>query len=547
MPRGQPRGPKPRGLAEQAWDYRLVRESSQQCRPNGLPLDPDYELVSGVSGARAEPPFLTFWEIPAPSTAKTRKHVGWRGVRKPPQNHPTHDHLRPLIISGTKVRNTACNTVINSMLFPSDVAGQKRINTHIRSGHTSTQQRFDAVSMCNRAAATSGSSSSAVDIPTNNAKLTGQASVGWGRMTVLVPSFVRSLAQPPFTKRKIAILVIVASVFLSTAFFASLYKFHGGFRRTVQFWKGMGPLVMKYKLLKFKATKWDQLGEDDDEYKRRITAYRQKSAPQLVDLILSLGGIYTKIAQVMSTIGQGLLPDEYIEALRPLQDGVPARNFDEISTIIERSTKQKMDELFVEFDEKPIGAASIGQAHKARLRSNGETVVVKVQYPEVAELFEADLSNLEMATRLFAPENMEVAKALRKRHENELDFEIEAENLRQCTEDMQEYGLEPTLVRIPRVYNVYGRKVLIMEYLKGVSLGDAIEEEQNRVAKALGKKDARELTRAIQKNEGAHGEWRRRWVGWYENARWKAGEDAQRIWPRCKYDASVLCRCSRSS
>ena len=388
------------------------------------------------------------------------------------------------------------------MLFPSDVNGQRRTNTYIRSGHT--QQRFDAVSMCKRAAATSGSSSSAVDIPTNNAKLTGQASVGWGRMAVLVPSFVRSLAQPPFTKRKIAILVLVASVFLSTAFFASLYRFHGGFRRTVQFWKGMGPLVVKYKLLKFKATKWDQLGEDDDEYKRRITAYRQKSAPQLVDLILSLGGIYTKIAQVMSTIGQGLLPDEYIEALRPLQDGVPARNFDEISTIIERSTKQKMDELFVEFDEKPIGAASIGQAHKARLRSNGETVVVKVQYPEVAELFEADLSNLEMATRLFAPENMEVAKALRKRHENELDFQIEAENLRQCTEDMQEYGLEPTLVRIPRVYNVYGRNILIMEYLKGVSLGDAIEEEQNRVAKALGKKDASELKSELSKRMREH-------------------------------------------
>ena len=408
------------------------------------------------------------------------------------------------------------------MLFPSDVAGQSTINTHIRFGHT---QRFDAVSMCKRPAATS-SSSSAVDIaggegtglanasghgaggipPPNNAKLeqlSGQASVGWSRMAVLVPSFVRSLAQPPFTKRKIAILVIFASVFLSTAFFASLYKFHSGFRRTVQFWRGMGPLVVKYKLLKFKAIKWDQLGEDDDEYKRRITAYRQKSAPQLVDLILSLGGIYTKIAQVMSTIGQGLLPDEYIEALRPLQDGVPARSYYEISTIIERSTKQKMDDLFVEFDEKPIGAASIGQAHKAKLR-NGQTVVVKVQYPEVAELFEADLSNLEMATRLFAPENMEVAKALRKRHENELDFAIEAENLRQCTEDMQEYGIEPTLVRIPRVYNVYGRNVLIMEHLKGVSLGDAIEEEQNRVAKALGKKDARELKSELSKRMREH-------------------------------------------
>ena len=211
------------------------------------------------------------------------------------------------------------------------------------------------------------------------------------------------------------------------------------------------------------------------------------------------------IGQVMSTIGRGLLPDEYVEALRPLQDGVPARNFEEISSIIEKSASpQTMDDLFLDFDPKPIGAASIGQAHRATLRSSGETVVVKVQYPEVADLFEADLANLETATRLFAPENIEVARALRKRHENELDFALEAENLRRCTEDMQRYGAEPSLVRIPRVRHVFGRDVLIMEYLKGVSLGDAIEEEQNRMARALGQKDARELKSALSKRMREH-------------------------------------------
>jgi len=207
----------------------------------------------------------------------------------------------------------------------------------------------------------------------------------------------------------------------------------------------------------------------------------------------------------MSTIGRGLLPDEYVEALRPLQDGVPARNFDEISSIIEKSASpQTMDDLFLHFDPKPIGAASIGQAHRATLRSSGETVVVKVQYPEVAELFSADLSNLETATRLFAPENIEVARALRKRHENELDFALEAENLRQCSEDMQRYGAEPSLVRIPRVRHVFGRNVLIMEYLQGISLGDAIEAEQNRMARALGQKDARELKSVMSKRMREH-------------------------------------------
>mmetsp|Transcript_10745 Transcript_10745/g.30207 ORF Transcript_10745/g.30207 Transcript_10745/m.30207 type:complete len:679 (-) Transcript_10745:62-2098(-) len=411
------------------------------------------------------------------------------------------------------------------MLFPSEVAGPRSRRISKFDQFSSPAPRRDVArssGMCKRATAgpgvpagegTCSSSNAASAFPrttlpsdgtlsSSNAKVAGQTLLS--HVAAFVPPFARSLARPPFTKRKIALLVIVACVLLSSVLFASLYTFHRGFRRTVQFWKGMGPLVMKYKLLKLKATKLDKLSEDDDEYKRRITAYREKSAPQLVDLILSLGGIYVKIGQVMSTIGQGLLPDEYVEALRPLQDGVPARSFDEVSSIIEKSTSQKMGDLFVDFDQKPIGAASIGQAHKATLRSSGEIVVVKVQYPEVAELFEADLSNLETATRLFAPDNVEVARALRKRHENELDFSLEAENLRQCTEDMQAYGVEPSLVRIPRVLHVFERNVLIMEYLKGVSLGDAIEEEQNRVAKALGKKDARELKSVLSKRMREH-------------------------------------------
>ncbi len=259
----------------------------------------------------------------------------------------------------------------------------------------------------------------------------------------------------------------------------------------------MAPLVLKYKYVKFKATKIDHCSPE--ELEQRLNVYRETSAPKLVDLILQLGGIYIKIGQVMSTIGQGLLPQQYVDALKPLQNGVPPRDYDEISHIIEKSTGKKMKDLFVDFQEKPIGAASVAQVHKATLRpnKNGEEpmpVVIKVQYPEVAELFDADLSNLEVATKLFAPENMEVTKALRKRHENELDFRKEAQNLRECTRDMQQYGVEPTLVRIPRVVDeICTQHVLAMEYLEGVSLSEAIQDEQDRLAKALGRKDGDEL------------------------------------------------------
>jgi hypothetical protein len=120
-------------------------------------------------------------------------------------------------------------------------------------------------------------------------------------------------------------------------------------------------------------------------------------------------------------------------------------------------------------------------------------------------LFDADLSNLELATRLFSPENVEVANALRKRHENELDFTREAENLRECTRDMQRHGLEPNLVRIPRVVDVICTpNVLAMEYLEGISLSNAIAMEQRRVAKALGMSNGDELKRVMASKMRKH-------------------------------------------
>jgi predicted unusual protein kinase regulating ubiquinone biosynthesis (AarF/ABC1/UbiB family) len=171
-----------------------------------------------------------------------------------------------------------------------------------------------------------------------------------------------------------------------------------------------------------------------------------------------------------------------------------------------------MEDIFMSFEEKPIGSASIAQAYQASTLhladgSSGERVIVKIQYPKVAKLFQADLSNLELVTKLFMPENVKLVQALRKRHKNELDFTREVNNLRECSHNMQINGLEPALVRIPLVKNKTGictENVLVMEYLQGTSLVDAIQQEQDRVAYALGKKDAKALratlTDRIQKH-----------------------------------------------
>ena len=88
--------------------------------------------------------------------------------------------------------------------------------------------------------------------------------------------------------------------------------------------------------------------------------------------------------------------------------------------------------LFVFFDPQPVGAASIAQAHRAKLAGTGDEVVVKVQYPEVAALYEADFDNLERVTAWLMPENLALVKGLRERHQQELDFRTEAKHLREC-------------------------------------------------------------------------------------------------------------------
>lgn len=88
--------------------------------------------------------------------------------------------------------------------------------------------------------------------------------------------------------------------------------------------------------------------------------------------------------------------------------------------------------------------------------------------------------------------------SLRKRHENELDSTKEADNLRECTCNMQRHSVEPSLVKVPRIIeSICTPNVIAMEYLDGVLLSDAIRHEQDSVARAMGREDDKDLKRAL--------------------------------------------------
>ena len=275
-----------------------------------------------------------------------------------------------------------------------------------------------------------------------------------------------------------------------------------GFRRSVTFWSTVAPFFLEYQGIKLRAR---IEGCDGAVLEQRVTEFHHRTAQSAVDIILSLGGIYVKVGQFISTMGAGILEDVYIQALRPLQDGVPPRSLAEVSAIIEADIGVPMAELFTTFEPQPVGAASIAQAHRATL-VDGRKVIVKVQYPEVPALYAADFDNLELVTRLLFPQNLPLVEGLRRRHLAELDFRQEAANLREVRANLQARGFEPSLVRVPAVPDarLCTRHVLAMECLEGCSLAAAIELEMSDVARALGMASAQALRAQLMKRVAAH-------------------------------------------
>ena len=191
-----------------------------------------------------------------------------------------------------------------------------------------------------------------------------------------------------------------------------------------------------------------------------------------------LGPIFVKFGQALST-RRDLLPPDIADELEKLQDRVPPFPGSEARAIAERAYGRPVTEVFEQFDEQPLAAASIAQVHTARLRT-GEEVVVKVIRPGVREKIERDLEvmyvlaglALDYSTEGHRLRPVEVVREYEKTILDELDLMREAANAAQLKRNFA--GSE--LLHVPEVYWDYCRpEAMVMERIRGVIVSDLDE------------------------------------------------------------------------
>ncbi len=273
-----------------------------------------------------------------------------------------------------------------------------------------------------------------------------------------------------------------------------------GWKRKASIFYGTCVILGTYKLTRWRAKSMDAETKD-----LTWTHVNSVMACFTYRCISRWAGFWTKAGQYMSARAD-VVPSAFVKELSQLQDGTVAQPFHEVRVQVEAALNAKraaittttlttsdaadiaprppvtIEDVFSHFDEKALASASIAQVHRARLRSTGEHVVVKVQHAGIDRLMKLDMAALLRICRFvawtepefnFEPLMAEWTKAAVK----ELDFVHEATSLTAVADGLADPSraparLHPAHVRVPRCYDDYTtRGMMVLEYSPGVSVG----------------------------------------------------------------------------
>lgn len=245
-------------------------------------------------------------------------------------------------------------------------------------------------------------------------------------------------------------------------------------RRNAEVWKFA--LKCVFRALKPKKLLKAGASEEDIEFAR------SEAAVFIRDGLLRLGPTFVKLGQVIST-RTDVLPAEYTDVLKSLQDDVPGFSGKRAKDIVSQELGRPCDEIFQDFSAKPLAAASLGQVHTAMYK--GKKVAIKVQRAGLKELFDVDLKNLKKLAELldkFDPKTDGADRDWASIYDEsarllylEIDYLNEAKNGERFAKDFKDVDY----VRVPDFYRgVSTPRVLTMEFLESFKLTDIARVEK---------------------------------------------------------------------
>lgn len=203
----------------------------------------------------------------------------------------------------------------------------------------------------------------------------------------------------------------------------------------------------------------------------RLEKLHKRSADRILWLCETNRGVYIKAGQFVATLHQ--LPQEYRSTLSVLQDQARGRPFKVIDKVFKKEFGRSAKEIFLEFEEKPIAAASLAQVHRAKLH-DGREVAVKVQYPGLERQVATDISTmaiLSKAVNWFFPE-YQISWMVPQFQDNlgqQLDFVREGRNAQETAINF----LHKPEVQIPNIHwDLTTRRILTMDFMRGCKVDD---------------------------------------------------------------------------
>ena len=236
--------------------------------------------------------------------------------------------------------------------------------------------------------------------------------------------------------------------------------------------------------------------EEEKEKKRKKVMAEQ--AQYLVSEIGKLKGSIVKIGQMMALYGEHFLPEEITQALNTLNNQTIALDWPAIKAHLQEQLGSKLDELTI--DHEPIGTASLAQVHRATRKSDGLELVLKIQYPGVAEAIDSDMNlfrNMLKLTRM-VPQTREFDQwfdEVREMMHREVDYGIEAATTRRFAARLKD---DPRYI-VPEIVDEFcAKKVLCMTFERGVPVNSPVmlslpQERRNKLGEASLEIAVREL------------------------------------------------------